>query len=151
MDDDFNTPGAVAVLFELAAEINRETLPPLANGEKREPLAAFVADRMNGATRISVRLGSPDGVATQIIDGNEWKPTDGSWHFLLRGDRYSMMAARGDGLAVLRIVARNRIAVEHLRTTINGRRLEVTPDWLEIDGKRYVDKIGSGTLIGLEL
>lgn len=37
----------------LAAEINRETLPPLANGEKREPLAAFAADRMNGATRIA--------------------------------------------------------------------------------------------------
>ena len=51
----------------------------------------------------------------------------------------------------MRIVARNRLAVEHLRTTINGRRLEVTPDWLEVDGKRYVDRIGSGTLIGLEL
>ena len=61
------------------------------------------------------------------------------------------MAARGDGLCVLRIVARNRIAVEHLRTTIRGRRLEVTPDWLQIDGKRHVDRIGSGTLIGLEL
>ncbi|MEC3950603.1 hypothetical protein [Sphingobium sp. HWE2-09] len=117
-----------------------------------EPILMFAPPRRtNGATRISVRLGSPDGVATQVIDGNEWKPTDGSWHFLLRGDRYSMMASRGDGLAVLRVVARNRIAVEHLRTTINGRRLEVTPDWLEIDGKRYVDKIGSGTLIGLEL
>jgi hypothetical protein len=116
-----------------------------------EPILIFAPPRrMNGATRISVRLGSPDGVATQIIDGTEWKPTDGSWHFLLRGDRYSMMAARGDGLAVLRIVARNRIAVEHLRTTIRGRRLEVTPDWLEIDGKRYVGRIGSGTLIGLE-
>jgi len=27
----------------------------------------------------------------------------------------------------------------------------VTPDWLQIDGKRHVDRIGSGTLIGLEL
>ena len=96
-------------------------------------------------------LGAPDGEPVQVIDGNEWLPTDGSWHFLLRGDRYSMMASRGDGLAVLRIVSRNRIAVEHLRTTIRGRRLEVTPDWLEIDGKRHVDRIGSGTLIGLEM
>ena len=94
---------------------------------------------------------APDGEPVQVIDGNEWLPTDGSWHFLLRGDRYSMMASRGDGLAVLRIVSRNRIAVEHLRTTIRGRRLEVTPDWLEIDGKRHVDRIGSGTLIGLEM
>ena len=116
-----------------------------------EPILIFAPPRRgNGATRISLRMGGADGLPEQVIDGNEWLPTNGRWHFLLRGDRYSIMAARGDGLAVLRIVARNRIAVEHLRTTIKGRRLEVTPDWLEIDGKRYVDRIGSGTLIGLE-
>lgn len=116
------------------------------------PILIFAPPRrINGAIRISVRMGGPDGAPVQVIDGNEWLPTDGSWHFLLRGDRYSMMASRGDGLAVLRIVNRNRIAVEHLRTTIRDRRLEVTPDWLEIDGKRYVDRIGSGTLIGLDL
>lgn len=117
-----------------------------------EPLLIFAPPRRaNGATRISLRLAAPDGTPVQIIDGNEWLPTDGSWHFLLRGDRYSVMAARGDGLAVLRIVARNRIAVEHLRATIKGRRIEITPDWLEIDGKRHIDRIGSGSLIGLEL
>ena len=86
----------------------------------------------------------------QVIQGNEWLAANGSWRFLLRGDRYSVMAGRGEGLAILRIVARNRIAVEHLRTTIRGRRLEVTPDWLEIDGKRHVNRIGSGALVGLE-
>ncbi|WP_062121035.1 MULTISPECIES: hypothetical protein [Sphingobium] len=116
-----------------------------------EPILIFAPPRRsNGATRISLRLGGADGAPVQIIDGNEWLPSDGSWHFLLRGDRYSVMAARGDGLAVLRIVARNRIAVEHLRTTIRGRRLEVTPDWMEIDGKRNVGRIAGGTLIGLE-
>lgn len=116
-----------------------------------EPILIFAPPRRgNGATRISLRMGTPEGMPVQVVDGNEWLPTNGSWHFLLRGDRYSIMAARGDGLAILRIVARNRIAVEHLRTTIRGRRLEVTPDWLEIDGKRYVDRIGSGELIGLE-
>lgn len=116
-----------------------------------EPILIFAPPRRtNGATRISVRLGGIDGQPEQIVDGNEWMP-NGSWHFLLRGDRYSMMATRGDGLCVLRVVARNRIAVEHLRTTMKGRRLEITPDWLEIDGKRYIDRIGSGTLIGLEL
>jgi hypothetical protein len=117
-----------------------------------EPILTFAPPRRTvGATRISLRMGDPDGKPVQVIDGNEWIPDDGSWHFLLRGDRYSMMASRGDGLAVLRIVARNRIAVEHLRTTLYGRRLEVTPDWLEIDGKRHVGRIGSGTLIGLEV
>lgn len=116
-----------------------------------EPILIFAPPRhSNGATHISLRMGAPDGAPVQVIDSNQWLPGDGSWHFLLRGDRYSMMATRGDGLAVLRIVGRNRIAVEHLRTTIKGRKLEVTPDWLEIDGKRYVDRIGSGTLIGLE-
>src|SRR3546814_18388937 len=96
-------------------------------------------------------MGGPDGEPVQVVNGNEWMPTDGSWHFLLRGDRYSMMAARGEGLAVLRIVARNRIAVEHLRTTIKGRRLEVTPDWLEIDGKRSVGRLEIGrTSVGKE-
>ena len=116
-----------------------------------EPILVFAPPRRsNGATRISLRLGAADGEPVQVIDGNEWLPSNGSWHFLLRGDRYSIMAARGDGLAVLRIVARNRIAVEHLRTTIRGRKLEVTPDWLEIDGKRHVGRIGSGALVGLE-
>jgi len=116
-----------------------------------EPILIFAPPRRsNGATRISLRMGAPDGTPVQVIDGNEWLPANGSWHFLLRGDRYSMMAARGDGMAILRIVSRNRIAVEHLRTTIRGRRLEVTPDWLEIDGKRHIDRIGSGALIGLE-
>jgi len=32
MDDDFNTPGAVAVLFELAAEVNRSALGSPARG-----------------------------------------------------------------------------------------------------------------------
>ncbi len=117
-----------------------------------EPILMFAPPRrISGAIRISVRLGDAEGRAQQVIDGNEWKPADNSWQFLLRGDRYSMASVRGDGLAVLRVVARNRIAVEHLRTTINGRQLEVTPDWLQIDGKRYVGKIASGQLVGMEL
>ncbi|BAV65391.1 hypothetical protein SCLO_1023510 [Sphingobium cloacae] len=116
-----------------------------------EPILIFAPPRRgNGATRISLRMGAPDGTPVQVVDGNEWLPRDGSWHFLQRGDRYSMMAARGDGIAILRIVSRNRIAVEHLRTTIRGRRLEATPDWLAIDGQRHVGRIASGTLIGLE-
>ena len=116
-----------------------------------EPILMFAPPRRSrGATRISLRMGDADGDPVQVIQGNEWLPANGSWRFLLRGDRYSVMAARGDGLAILRIVARNRIAVEHLRTTIRGRRLEVTPDWLEIDGKRHVNRIGSGALVGLE-
>ncbi|GLV23681.1 hypothetical protein TomTYG45_01240 [Sphingobium sp. TomTYG45] len=116
-----------------------------------EPILMFAPPRRSrGATRISLRLGDPDGNPVQVIQGNEWLAANGSWRFLLRGDRYSVMAGRGEGLAILRIVARNRIAVEHLRTTIRGRRLEVTPDWLEIDGKRHVNRIGSGALVGLE-
>ena len=127
----------------------RDTPIPLT--VKGEPILIFAPPRRgNGAIHISLRMGGPDGAPVQVIDGNEWLPTDGSWHFLLRGDRYSIMAARGNGLAVLRIVSRNRIAVEHLRTTVRGRRLEVTPDWLEIDGKRYIDRVGSGELIGFE-
>ena len=137
------------ILIVGGARLLRDTpIPLMLDGE---PILMFAPPRRSrGATRISLRMGDADGDPVQVIQGNEWLPANGSWRFLLRGDRYSVMAARGDGLAILRIVARNRIAVEHLRTTIRGRRLEVTPDWLEIDGKRHVNRIGSGALVGLE-
>ena len=137
------------ILIVGGSRLLRDTpIPLMLDGE---PILMFAPPRRSrGATRISLRMGDADGDPVQVIQGNEWLPANGSWRFLLRGDRYSVMAARGDGLAILRIVARNRIAVEHLRTTIRGRRLEVTPDWLEIDGKRHVNRIGSGALVGLE-
>ena len=137
------------MLIAGGSRLLRDTpIPLMLDGE---PILMFAPPRRSrGATRISLRMGDADGYPVQVIQGNEWLPANGSWRFLLRGDRYSVMAARGDGLAILRIVARNRIAVEHLRTTIRGRRLEVTPDWLEIDGKRHVNRIGSGALVGLE-
>ncbi|PZU58584.1 MAG: hypothetical protein DI547_09590 [Sphingobium sp.] len=128
----------------------RDTPIPLAL--EGEPLLLFAPPRQGvGATRISVRLGSGNGEAAQIIDGNEWLITDGSWSFAYRGDRYFVTEARGDGLAVLRIVQRNRIAVEHLRTNLRGRRIEATPDWVEVDGRRFVDRVSSGVLVGLDL
>lgn len=44
---------AAAEGLDLAAVIDKETLIPLANGDKREPLAAFAADRLNLDTRIA--------------------------------------------------------------------------------------------------
>jgi hypothetical protein len=117
-----------------------------------EPILLFAPPRQGvGATRISVRLGGADGEPVQIIDGNEWVVTDGSWGFQHRGDRFSIVQTWGDGLCILRIIQRNRIAVEHLRTTIGGRRIEATPDWVEVDGKRFIDRVASGVLIGMDL
>lgn len=142
------SPGLPTLIIGGTRLLRDTPIPLVLDGE---PIMMFAPPcRSQGATRISLRMGDPDGRPVQVIDGNEWLAPNGSWHFLLRGDRYSIAAARGDGLAVLRIVARDRIAVEHLRTTIRGRRLEVTPDWLEIDGKRHVNRIGGGALVGLE-
>jgi hypothetical protein len=117
-----------------------------------EPILFFAPPRQGvGATRISIRLGGENGDPVQIVDANEWLITDGSWAFAHRGDRYFVTETGGDSLAVLRIVQRNRIAVEHLRTSIRGRRIEATPDWVEVDGKRFVDRVSSGVLIGLDL
>ena len=44
---------AAAQALRLARLIDRETLPKLANGDNREPLAAFAASRMNESTRIA--------------------------------------------------------------------------------------------------
>src|SRR3546814_18696287 len=103
------------------SQLLRDTPIPLTL--EGEPILIFAPPRRsNGATRISLRMGGPDGEPVQVVNGNEWMPTDGSWHFLLRGDRYSMMAARGEGLAALRIVARHRIA-ETGRASCRGRVL----------------------------
>lgn len=117
-----------------------------------EPLLVFSPPRQGvGATRIGVRLGGHNGDPVQVVDYNEWLGRSEDWSFAHRGDRYVISALRGDSLAILRIVLRNRIAVEHLRTTLKGRRVEITADWIEIDSKRYVDRIPSGTLIGLDI
>jgi hypothetical protein len=128
----------------------RDTPIPLSLGG--EPLLLFAPPRQGvGATRISVRLGGYDGEPVQIIDGNEWLIASEEWTFAHRGDRFIIAETAGDGLAILRIIQRNRIAIEHLRTSIHGRRIEATPDWVEVDGKRHIDRVGSGILVGLDL
>ncbi|CAN5397624.1 hypothetical protein BH10PSE12_BH10PSE12_13920 [soil metagenome] len=128
----------------------RDTPIPLSLGG--EPLLLFAPPRQGvGATRISVRLGGADGEPVQIVDGNEWLAAAADWSFAYRGDRFFIREVQGDGLATLRIIQRNRIAIEHLRTFIRGRRIEVTPDWVEVDGRRLIDRIASGVLIGLDV
>src|SRR3546814_12269878 len=119
------------------SQLLRDTPIPLTL--EGEPILIFAPPRRsNGATRISLRMGGPDGEPVQVVNGNEWMPTDGSWHFLLRGDRYRMMAARGEGLAGLRIVARNRLAVGHPRPATKGRRRDGTPSRLGADRKAQI-------------
>jgi hypothetical protein len=125
---------------------------PIPFAMNADPILLFAPPRQGvGATRISVRLGDMTGEPVQIVDGNEWLATDGAWAFAHRGDRYAFTAARGEGLLVLRIVQRNRIAIEHLRTTIRGMRIEATPDWVQIGNQRFIDRVASGVLIGMDL
>lgn len=125
---------------------------PIPFAVEGDPLLLFAPPRQGvGATRISVRMGGEDGEPVEIIDGNEWVAPEEKWRFAHRGDRFIVTELKGDGLCVLRIVQRNRIAIEHLRTVIRGRRVEATPDWVEVDGKRFIDRIASGVLVGLEL
>lgn len=127
----------------------RDTPIPIAI--EGQPLLLFAPPRQGvGAIRISLCLGNANGGPQRIIDGNEWLVSDGAWSFAQRGDRYRISASSHGGLAVLRIVTRNRIAVEHLRTDMLGYRVEITPDWIEVNGQRLVDQIPSGMLVGLE-
>jgi len=128
----------------------KDTPVPIAIGG--EPLLIFAPPRQGvGATRISVCLGDASGEPVHVVDGNEWLANDGGWTFAHRGDRYAFNAVRGESMLVLRIVQRNRMAIEHLRTTIRGTRVEVTPDWMQIGNQRFIDRIASGVFIGFDI
>ncbi len=72
MDDDFNTPEALAVLFELANEVNRRPSPESA--EQLKSLGAVLGLLQRDPTEFLQGAGSDDAlIAAQIIARNEAK------------------------------------------------------------------------------
>lgn len=101
-----------------------------------------------GAVHISVTLGDEGGVPVDIVIANEWSAPDATWRFIGRSGRYMVESTRCDSQLILDFPSRDSIVVTLLRTTIAGKRLELTPDYLDIDGDRRVNAVASRSLVG---
>lgn len=101
-----------------------------------------------GATRLSVQLSDDEGPLCRVVDANVWCPGAPGWRFAHRGTRYVIEKDGGAARLELDFPASNRVTIVHLRTRVGARLVELTPDWLEVDGQRSVGAIRSGQLIG---
>jgi cysteinyl-tRNA synthetase len=72
MNDDFNTPGAVASLFELATEVNRFTTGPGAGGREGMRQARAVFDELGGILGITwpgqPKMEEAEGLASELME-----------------------------------------------------------------------------------
>lgn len=125
----------------------RDTAIPVMFGEAA-PLVIAPPLHGIGATRLTLSLADADGVSRTIIDTNRWCPPDEGWTFAHRGSRYIVEKAGADARAELDFTAPGHLAIVQLRTRIGNHWIDLTRDWLEIDGERRVGLIASGRLIG---
>lgn len=114
------------------------------------PLMFAPPRRGVGAVRISLRMTNASGRVETLIDNNEYVAPDG-WTYAWLGKRMTVAAKDGPAILTLRFDDQSSIAVETLVTAINGRVLEGTEQWIDVDGVRYVDAVASGQLVGLDV
>lgn len=104
-----------------------------------------------GALRISLFLSGPDHVLRRVVDANHWAPEEEGWHFAHRESRYVVESDRSDARAELDFTAPGRLTVIRLRTWIGDVLIDLTPDWLEVNGTRMTGVIASRQLAGYRL
>lgn len=125
-----------------------DTAIPVAVGDQ-VPLTFSPPLHGMGATRLSVHLGEEGEPAlSRVIDANVWNPEGAGWRFAQRGARYEITRDGGKARLELAFPTSNRVEIRHLLTWVGSRRIELTPDWLEVDGQRMVNALRSGQLIG---
>ncbi|MGE4431340.1 MAG: hypothetical protein AB7E05_11430 [Sphingobium sp.] len=142
-----------AVLPEISAGGNpaiHAVSVPLLCGDQA-PLIFAPPNRGLGALRISIALSGADGVMRPVIDANRWHPQEEGWRFAHRGGRYIVESDRSDARAELHCVAPDRLVITHLRTRCDDHDIELTPDWLEVDGERSRNAIMGGQLVGYRI
>ena len=123
---------------------------PLLAGDQA-PLILSLPARGLGALRISLFLSGPDRVPRRVVDANHWAPEEEGWHFAHRASRYVVESDRSDARAELDFTAPGHITVVRLRTWLRDGLIDLTPDWLEVNGTRLTDVIESRQMVGFRL
>lgn len=123
---------------------------PLLCGDQA-PLIFASPVRGLGALRISISLSGPDGEMRPVIDANRWQPQEEGWRFMHRAGRYIVESDRSDARAELNCVTPDHLVITHLRTRCRGHAIELTPDWLDVDGVRSRNAIMGGQLVGYRI
>lgn len=129
-------------------ELIRDTSIPLMVGGYA-PIRFVPPTSGIGAIRITLNLSSREGSVAPVIQDNLWLPWDNGWTFEHCNGRYVVRSADSEAYAELEISASDCITVVRLVSFVAGRRIEMTPDRIGIDGKEVRNGIASGQLVGL--
>jgi hypothetical protein len=117
-----------------------------------ESLLQFDApEEGSNVTRISASLRDSTGSQFLRIVGNEWQVVNGNWDFQMVGKRYIFKDLRGAPMLILRMEAPDFIAIELLRTSVNGMPIHVTEEKMMIGGTTLIDNISMGSLVGFSV
>lgn len=130
-----------------AALVRNTSIPVMIGGYA--PIGFAPPINANGATLITLTLMTAKGIPEPIIHANIWSPPDDSWQFHHLGGRYIVESDASASRAEIEISAPDCITIVHIVSEVGDRKIEMTENWVEIDGKRMTNLIASGHLVGL--
>ncbi|MGD9809826.1 MAG: hypothetical protein AB7U35_00650 [Sphingobium sp.] len=131
------------------APVHGTSIPILVDGHP--PLAIIPPMSGAGAMRIDLRLADAQGEQCHIVRSNAWYGMEGGWRFSYRSGSYEITSPTCDSRLVIQFSAPDTLTIVHLLTMIEGKRVEMTPRWLDIDGARITGAIASNRVIGFEI
>jgi hypothetical protein len=99
-------------------------------------------------TRISASLRDSSGSQFLEIIENEWRVINGDWDFQFIGNRYIFNDYLGNPMLRLRMEPPNLIAIELLRTSVNGIPIHIDEDKMTIGGMTFSGCVVSGCQVG---
>lgn len=101
--------------------------------------------------RISASLRDASGSQFLQIQQNEWKVLSGAWDFQCVANRYIFTDNQGTQTLRLRMEAPNFIAIELLRTSVEGIPVHITEDHVEIQNAKIVGGVFSNSMVGFSI
>ncbi|EIZ77368.1 hypothetical protein WSK_4062 [Novosphingobium sp. Rr 2-17] len=103
----------------------------------------------SNVTRISATLRDPTGSQILKIVENEWQVIGASWDFQLIGNRYIFKDSSAKPILIMRMEAPKFIAIELLRTSVNGTQVQITEQNMKIGGLTLSDVVMSNCGVGI--
>lgn len=105
----------------------------------------------SNVARISACLRDASGDNFLKIIQNEWQVLTGSWDFKLVGNRYIFNDKSGIPMLILRMEPPHFIAIEILRTSVDGMPIHITEDTMLIGTTSISGGIFSNCMIGMSI